>query len=222
MVTDALTPPLRLALAYCDPKNRQFFGLLLQFDRRLFDIIFQAREPLVAQMKLAWWRDSLRKPAEQRPKGEPMLADMLAVETAHPDAAIADTMLLLVDAWDILLSHEIWDSNIIQKHIAARAEGLFGGYAKIADAQYYDAALKMGAHMADMQIHYNFTDGNFADGLNDPGHSYEKPQERLPRQLRSLSILAWAAYLECVDHKAGQRAGYRAAVRLFWHSMTGR
>jgi 15-cis-phytoene synthase len=50
-------PPQRLALAYTKQDLRLGFGLLLALDDRLEQIFRKAGEPLIAQMRLAWWND---------------------------------------------------------------------------------------------------------------------------------------------------------------------
>ena len=55
---EILPPPLRLALAYCPAGIRPGFALLLRFDERIAGIAMKQGEPMVAQLKLAWWREA--------------------------------------------------------------------------------------------------------------------------------------------------------------------
>jgi Squalene/phytoene synthase len=102
MAVDPLTPPELLSVAYAPAELREGWRWLLAFDRRLGSIVRDVREPLIAQMKLAWWRDLLGKEARHRPKGEPMVAALNALNSIAVERA-AGTM---VDAWEQQLSGE--------------------------------------------------------------------------------------------------------------------
>ena len=77
MIEDAVSSlplPQRLALSYAPRASRNAFAGLLALDTRFAGIVRHAREPMLAQMRLAWWRDVLAKPAAEWPTGEPLLA----------------------------------------------------------------------------------------------------------------------------------------------------
>lgn len=89
-----LTPPERLAIAYAPRALRPAWTGLLALDRRLADAAREGREPIMVQLRLAWWRDRLAEPAAQRPKGEPLLALLAAWDDNR--AALG----ALVDGWE--------------------------------------------------------------------------------------------------------------------------
>lgn len=95
-----LLPLTRLALAYAPSGTRNDWSVGLRLDCRLGHIVLAAREPVLAQLKLAWWRDQLNLPAAVRAKGEPLLACL----STWPDEARA--LALLVDGWEALLGEE--------------------------------------------------------------------------------------------------------------------
>ena len=53
---EQLTPPKRLALAYARRPEKEALALLLLFDVSLGHIVQRSNEPLIGQMRLAWWR----------------------------------------------------------------------------------------------------------------------------------------------------------------------
>ena len=55
-----LTPLHRLALAYAPAASRGAWLGFLALDMRLAAIVRAAREPMIGQIKLAWWRERLR------------------------------------------------------------------------------------------------------------------------------------------------------------------
>jgi phytoene synthase len=53
-------------------------AVLSCLDVRLAGVVRGAREPMLGQLKLAWWRDRLGGDPESWPKGEPLLASLKA------------------------------------------------------------------------------------------------------------------------------------------------
>jgi len=92
-----LTPLARLALAYAPAGARDRWLTLLALDARLAGVVRTAREPMLAQIKLAWWRERLAGDPAGWPKGEPLLARLAG--WADP-AGLAP----LVDGWEALLA----------------------------------------------------------------------------------------------------------------------
>lgn len=91
---DPLDPVERLALAYASPSARQAWEALLLFQHRLDETARPGREPLMIQLRLAWWRDRLSEPSEQWPKGEPLLARLHVWE---PEAT---ALVGLINGWE--------------------------------------------------------------------------------------------------------------------------
>lgn len=61
---------------------------LIALDNRLAHVAHAAREPIMAQLRLAWWRDRLGEPASAWPRGEPLLA-LLGAWDAERAALVA-------------------------------------------------------------------------------------------------------------------------------------
>ena len=120
-----LAPPARLAIAYVPAFYRSAFTLLLQIDERLADILRSAREPMIAQIKMAWWREAFRNPPHLRPKGEPLLQALNDSGDVIPPAALD----ALVSAWEMLLGQDPWDQQVTNDHADLRAEAIFQTYA---------------------------------------------------------------------------------------------
>jgi phytoene synthase len=94
---ETLPPVSRLALAYAPAAVRERWMVLLALDARLGGVVRSAREPVLAQMRLAWWRDRLRDRAENWPKGEPLLAALACWNGGH------GALIGLVDGWEAML-----------------------------------------------------------------------------------------------------------------------
>jgi phytoene synthase len=120
-----LAPPARLAIAYAPTELRPAFALLLQIDNRFADILRHAREPMIAQIKMAWWREAFASAAEARPKGEPLLQALNEVGGRIPLSALE----ALVSAWEHLLGSERFSQEVVDAHAELRAEAIFLTYA---------------------------------------------------------------------------------------------
>lgn len=128
---DRLDPALAVALAWQPRASRPALAALFNLDRRLSAAIAQANEPMLVQLRLAWWRDRLAEPAAARPKGEPLLA---AIGDQWGDRA-AD-LSPLVDGWESWL-------------LEATADGLgesrgqaLAGFARLVGATGFDAEVQ--------------------------------------------------------------------------------
>lgn len=129
----------RLAWAYANAASRAPLLVLMALDLRLAEIVRSIREPLLAQMRLAWWRDELAKPPESRPKGEPLLAaigDVWASEEAGLRA--------LVDGWEELLADPPLPAASAENFAAGRAAA-FASAARIAGGADDHSAVTLAA-----------------------------------------------------------------------------
>lgn len=105
----------RLALAHAPAFARHATGTLFLLDNRLAGIVRRQGEPVLAQMRLAWWRDTLSAPVSLWPAGEPLLASLR--EWPEPARLVA-----MVDGWEQLLAGS-FDRPAIEAFAAGRAEG---------------------------------------------------------------------------------------------------
>jgi phytoene synthase len=192
-----LPPPARLAVAYAPRTFRKAFSILLRLDARFASIVSRASEPLIGQMKLAWWRDALLGEPGARPKGEPLLAEFAECSMQLPD----DMLEQLISAWEMLLVADDWSHNVIEEFGRLRGQAIFNTYASIAGAKCDATSLGIFWAINDLRI-------EFADRvpISPSGKLHESPIRKMPRPL---SILAMS-----VKDVTGPR--------LVWHALTGR
>lgn len=106
----------RLALSYAPKSARGPIAALFVLDGRLARIVSQGREPMLVQMKLAWWRDRLGEPPEASDRGDPLLklfADW---------GAARQQLVALVDGWEALLSEPPLPDTAIAAYASGRAK----------------------------------------------------------------------------------------------------
>ena len=132
-------PAITLALAYAPASARPVFEDLFALDRRLADAVRQASEPIIAQMKLAWWRDRFAQDPSEWPKGEPLLTRL-----AQWDADVS-MLGALVDGWERLLEEGPLSDDAIrgfgEGHVRAWAEASHAASSKPLPPQPGERAL---------------------------------------------------------------------------------
>lgn len=96
---DILLPEAGLALAWSPQKVRGPLSIAFQLDRRLARIVARTSEPMLGQMRLAWWRDALGTPPADRPRGDAVL-DAIGTHWAGREAALVQ----MVDGWEVLVT----------------------------------------------------------------------------------------------------------------------
>ncbi|WP_136693144.1 hypothetical protein [Alteraurantiacibacter aquimixticola] len=169
----------RLALTYAPVSARETILTLLLLDNRLASILQQRGEAMIAQIKLAWWRDRLGENPESWPQGEPLLARLSSLPFAP--ASLGP----LVDGWEVLLAEELSPAGL---HEFAKGRVLV--WSQLADGAEVSRAAGQWA-LADLAI--NLGEGEERDrvqrmALDYPGEAQATTQP-LPRKLRSLAVL---------------------------------
>lgn len=112
---DQLAPELRLALAYAPtsvlPQTLGLFAL----DARLAGIVRSSREPLLAQVRLGWWREQLTLENQAQVHGEPLLALLATWGDKRGD------LVVLVDGWEGLVGEAPLSEQALSQFVEARA-----------------------------------------------------------------------------------------------------
>jgi phytoene synthase len=106
-------------------ERRAAMAALWAFAERLTNLLVDAREPLIGQIKLAWWRDMaamLARDPDSLPKGEPLLAALTATWARQGGL---DTLVDAVEA--MLLAEDGADRRTAATDFGARLFALSGG-----------------------------------------------------------------------------------------------
>jgi Squalene/phytoene synthase len=167
-----LQPPRVLAIAYAPTHVRGRLAWLLALDQRLSDVLGRASEPMIAQLRLSWWRDALNAAPEKQPKGEPLLSELAAI---RGDDVLISASLSLIDAFEILA---------LQTESQERAD---------AQMQRISAICNAFAHWIGDRERNAANVDKIARWWLNPDSTMPKP---VSRPLRSLSILAFAEKLD--------------------------
>ena len=120
-LTENLADEAQLALAYIGPNLRDALRIFLELDGRLARIVSATTEPMLGQMRLAWWRDALGMAVSERPQGDAVL-DGIGTYWGGAEASL----VALVDGWEHMLSEPPLDATAARDFVSGRAEGLSG------------------------------------------------------------------------------------------------
>lgn len=193
---DPLPPEADLALAWSAPKVRAPLTTAFQLDRRLARIVARTTEPMLGQMRLAWWRGALGQPVAERPQGDAVL-DAIGVHWAGREAAL----IAMVDAWEILVTAETLGESELAAFGAGRA-AFFGALveglgpqklARVAAAGRCWALADAAASVSDKTEQARLIAAALAER--------PEPGVRLPSSLRGLAVL------EALARRALRRGG---------------
>ncbi len=193
---DDLAPPVQLALAYAPKQVRAAWELVLQFDTRFAGVVGATSEPLIGQMKLAWWRDAIGTASATRPRGEPLLSVLSDLDDGVLKTAVAS----LVDAWETLIVTENWTTPVVKRFASERGLAIFGAYAALCGLPDFPEAVAQQWAADDLRLRFG------SRVPQDIIASVALPKDRASRPL---TILAMS-----VRNVSG--------TRLVWHALTGR
>ncbi len=179
VLADGLRPELRLALAYAPARFRHLTLGLLALDQRLGESIRAAREPVFAQLRLAWWRERLQTRQESEP--EPLLAAL------QPWGDHRAALAVLADGWEEMIG----EAPLGAESLAACARARGQGWGVLAGMLGHDPAE---AHRAgegwaavDLAARLSHPQERAAAQALVAAQDWSRP--RLPRDLRPLTVL---------------------------------
>ena len=171
----------RIVLAWSRGQTRDVLDPLLALDDRLARIVATIREPMLAQLRLAWWLGEAR---ELRPKGDPVL-DAIGIHWQGEEAAL----VALVDGWEELLGEAPLSEGAFERFADGKAES-FAACARLAGAAgHADAARQAGRLYALGDCFPRLSNPVERARLQEIAAASPVRPGRLPRGLRPLAIL---------------------------------
>lgn len=115
-------PERRLAVIHAPRLTRESLTTLFALDERLGGIVTQAREPMLALMRLTWWRDALAALDDEPPPAEPLLH---AAAALRPDRISGADLAAMAEGWSALLDEPELTQRAAKLHAAERGARLF-------------------------------------------------------------------------------------------------
>ncbi|MEC3949808.1 hypothetical protein U5A89_12925 [Sphingobium sp. HWE2-09] len=133
---DDVLPPLALLLAaHAGGGQVERHRALWAFDARLAKVARTTREPMIGQMRLAWWNDVIEDAAGIKGQGEPVVDAMRAT-----GAMAAPGLVAMIDGWEVLVVEPEIDVEGLRTYAIGRGGGLFRALADAGDVPDWLAA----------------------------------------------------------------------------------
>ena len=197
-----------VALAWAKGPTRSLLVPLLTLDERLGRIVAGAREPMLAQMRLAWWRDRLGEARETRPRGDPVL-DAIGEHWRGEEPAL----VALVDGWEELLGEAPLNENAFERFAEGKGAA-FAAAARLAgQGGYAEAARLAGCRYALGDCLSRLSNPLERKRLRTVANRISSGRSRLPRALRPLAVLGGLGE-RVLRRGAGPLFGDRASALL--------
>jgi phytoene synthase len=187
MSDDALLAQLpieqRLALAYGPRPASSALLTVLALDARLADVVRTAREPVLGQIKLAWWREKVGAGGSAAIVAEPLL-DRIATDMPDPATAIG-----LVDGWEGMLGEGPIGGDAISALAEARAEAFAMVGARFAKGSGCTEPARAARGWALADLAARLTQPGERSAAIALADQQDWRRAALPRALRALAVL---------------------------------
>jgi phytoene synthase len=208
-----LDPDRKLALAYVPAAVRPGVEALWRLDASFAAILATGTQPLISQMRLAWWREALERLDRAPPPAEPVLQAL----AAHVLPAVSGAELAAMEeGWLILLSEEALTADELARYAQLRGGLLFDFSARLLGGTDFPVReAGAGWALADLARH-----SRRVDEIKSPRPA---PGVKWPRKLRPLGMLAMLARrdLERLGQKPEKPGSPGRIMRLIRHRMSG-
>ncbi|WP_298466558.1 hypothetical protein [uncultured Erythrobacter sp.] len=214
--SETLPAELELALAYTPVPLRDRLRTYFALDQRLARIVAATTEPMLGQMRLAWWRDMLGSDPEKRPSGDAVL-EAIGEHWRGREPALAK----LVDGWEALVVAE----QLGEEEIQSFAVGRGAPFLSLIDGSYTDIVESVSAAASRWSL------ADAASGVSDPAERARLTEAalrvsadtvRLPGELRGLSVLQALALRSLKRGGTPLMQGRRAALTAMRAAILGR
>lgn len=124
----------RIAIGYMARKLRAAMSIYFALDQRLGRIVAKTTEPMLGQMRLAWWRDMFAKPVSERPTGDAVL-DAIGKHWEGDEEVLS----ALVDGWEHMLVEPPLDEGALLNFANGRIAPLLNLVDSLSGASLNDA-----------------------------------------------------------------------------------
>jgi phytoene synthase len=209
-----------LALSYISAKARPGVEALWQLDAALAAVLTSRRDPLISQIKLAWWRDALEQLDGGRPPAEPALEAVAA--HVLPRGVTGKELSEMETGWTLLLTPDPLSADELDRFAAARGGLLFRYAARLLGGE---ASVDAGAGgeawaLIDLARH----SGSEVDAEAAVAAAASRRWGRWPSALRPLGMLAVLAHRDAEPGRPRweEPGAPGRMLRMLRHRLTGR
>ena len=208
-----------LALSYVPARARPAVEALWRLDAALAAVLSSGRDPLISQIKLAWWRDALEQLGGGRPPAEPVLEAV--AQHVLPRGVTGAELAAMERGWTLLLTPDPLTPEELDTYAASRGGLLFACSARLlgAEGDGVEAGGEAWA-LIDLARH----SGSEVDAEAAIAAARSKPSGRWPAPLRPLGMLAALARRDAEPERPQweEQGAPGRMLRMLRHRLTGR
>lgn len=173
----------RLALAYAPSAKRDAWLAFFALDARLASLVRSATEPMLAQLRIAWWREALEADQSTWPQGDPILSAIATWNGNHRGLAS------LADGWEAITAPAPLEATAMARFAKGRADSMAVLAEHLGAAAQTDTARQLATEwsLADLAMRMSREDERGMARALAQGSASRTP--RAPRALRPLAVL---------------------------------
>ncbi|MEA3063337.1 MAG: hypothetical protein QOJ94_3118 [Sphingomonadales bacterium] len=207
---------LILALSYVPARRRPALQALFALDAALGAVVAGGREPMIARIRLAWWREALERLDREAPPAEPVLQAL--AETVLPAGIAGAELAEMGEGWAVLLSDAPLSAEDLAIYARKRGALLFACAARLLESE--EAAGGEAWSLVDLARHCGNAEDR--DAALAAARALPAPP-RAPPRLRPLGMLDALARR---DAEAGrphweEPGSPRRMLRMLCHRLSG-
>jgi len=217
----SLDPDRTLALTYVPARRRAAVEALWLLDSALGAVLSTGREPLISQIRLAWWREAIEKLDSAPAPAEPVLASV--ARHVLPQGVSGAELSEMEAGWAVLLEPGALRDADLDIYASARGGLLFRYTARLLGEGEPPAGVEAGGRawaLIDLARH----SANQADGEAASSSARAAQPFRWPAHLRPLGMLAILAArdAEAARPRWEPQGAPRRMLRMLRHRLTGK
>jgi phytoene synthase len=206
VLVQSLPAVSRLALAYAPGSARMPTLALFALDARLAGILRHSREPMMAQLRLSWWRESLDRDHQEWPDGEPLLAALRSWDGGH------NALGALVDGWEALTGAAPLAGPALEAMALGRAEAFSALAHALGREDEAQAAHRLGHQWGLADLAMRLGDAQERATAASLARAQMSRPVRVSRHLRPLLVVHGLAHRRL--HKGAEAAALSPAAVL--------
>ncbi len=194
-----------IALAYAKSRFRSSFEALLMLDATLGNAVRAARDPLLGQIRLAWWRDELERVPTLLTTADPVLRAIRAIIARHD--VIQGMCLAMVNGWEILLSDWPPEDDRLTEFGKLRGGNLFAAAGVLTGAGTAEVLVASGSAWALRDLSFHCSDKEVAKRASELATQKSNSTRRFPLEMRPFHILARLAEQDSLVPRGRSKVG---------------
>lgn len=217
---DEIGAEARLALHYAPRDRRDALGALWALDARMRRIFVEAREPAIAQIKLAWWEERLAALRQGHAPAEPLLERLADDLAGIADAGVR--LSAIPAAWRGLFAEVPWPAERLDGYARERGRGVMALGAEVLGAAASEAQLLAGEGQALFDLAVLHQAGG--DAVMAAAAERFRLAGRFvwPRAVRPLGMIAELARRDALANRVPIEGSPARIARMAWHALSGR